>query len=332
MISSEVLKKIVKLTAQILIVVICFAYAFSEIDYNELFLRFKTIELVLIFPVLFIIFSGYFFLALRLVVLLKSYSLDSFYASFNASFNASIITSGVNTIFPLKLGEIAKVFYLNRRLKISLSKSFSLIIWERFADINLLALLGLVTMAFYQPNVNLQPFFIAVVILWVGLFIYLKVNFIYNKLTFFLPLFIQNLLNQLHTALIAKRTSVDVLSIVVLTIVVWFIYVFQIWFILEKLLLIELNPPQLLTVFVVTALGMAVPSVPGALGVYEAAMVLALGWFGIDKTEALMAGIVCHAFILIPCTLISLLILSNMHISIHSFKEILLKTKKKSAE
>jgi|GEM_PF-628668 len=328
MIKTITLKNTSKLTIQILIVVICFIYAFSNINYSELLTRLKTIEFILILPALFIIVSGYFFLALRLVVLLKSYTINSFYASFNAS----IIALGINNIFPLKLGEVAKVFYLNRVVNISLSKSFSLIIWERFADINLLALLGLLTMAFYPSNVNLQPFFIAVVILWVGLFVYLKVNFIYNKLTFFLPLFIQNLLNQLHAALIAKRSRVDILGVVVLTILVWFIYVFQVWFILEKILLIELNLPQLLTVFVVTALGMAVPSVPGALGVYEAAMVLSLGWFGIDKTEALMAGIVCHAFILIPCTLISLFILSNMHISIHSFKEILLKTKEQSVD
>ncbi|MFK5892374.1 MAG: lysylphosphatidylglycerol synthase domain-containing protein [Pseudomonadota bacterium] len=164
--------------------------------------------------------------------------------------------------------------------------------------------------------------------LWSGLFIYLKVNYIFKKITFFLPVFIQDFLNQLHQALTIKRAAVDIFGIVIFSLVIWFLYVFQIWFILNNLLLIELTLSQLLIVFIVTALGMAIPSVPGAIGVYEAAMVLSLGWFGIDKVEALAAGLVCHAFVLIPCTIFSFFIFANMKINIHSLKMILLKTVK----
>lgn len=325
---KRLLKNIGQIFLQLLLVIACFYYVLSGINYADLLVRLESIDMLMVVPALAIVFVGYLFLALRLLVLLKQFEAKTFWSTLNAS----ILALGINNIFPLKLGEFAKVLYINKKIETPITKSLGLIIWERFADVNLLALLGMLVMAFYQPAVNLEPFFYAVIFLWVALFVYLKVDFIFKRLTYFLPHFVHGLLVKLHVALTERRTLSNVFLIVAFTFLVWAAYVFQIWFILEKLLLIELTLPQMLTVFVVTALGMAVPSVPGAIGVYEAAMVLSLGWFGVDKTEALMAGIVCHAFIFIPCTLISFIILAKISINLQSFKQMLLKIKYQSVE
>lgn len=328
MIKYFALKKIVILTLQISFVVICLVYSFSGIDYHSLFIRIKNIDILLIIPTLFVVFFGYFVLAIRLMAILQKYSIHNFFKSLNAS----IIALGVNNIFPLKLGEIAKAIYLRNELKITMHKSFSLIIWERFSDINFIALLSFITITYYQPIVDLQPLFISVVILWVCFIIFLRSDFIYYKLLIFIPSSFQNFLNKLRSSLTAKRSVFNIVSIIILSLLIWMAYVFQVWFVLDQLLLIELTKPQFLIVFVVTLLGLSVPSVPGAIGVYEAAMVMSLNWFGIDKTEALMAGIVCHAFILIPSTLLSFIIISNMPIRILTFKKLLLKTSYQEVE
>ncbi|HEX3247048.1 MAG TPA: lysylphosphatidylglycerol synthase transmembrane domain-containing protein [Chloroflexota bacterium] len=58
---------------------------------------------------------------------------------------------------------------------------------------------------------------------------------------------------------------------------------------------ITITPAMLFFLLVVTNLGMAVPSAPGYVGVYHALVVVALGAFGVEETTALSAGIVLHA-------------------------------------
>jgi glycosyltransferase 2 family protein len=55
-----------------------------------------------------------------------------------------------------------------------------------------------------------------------------------------------------------------------------------------------------LLVAIATNLAMVLPSSPGALGVFEAATVVALGAFGVDDSEALSYALVLHALNLLP--------------------------------
>ncbi len=322
------MKNAIKLILKAVIFISCLIYIFLGVNYDDFLFRISSVNILLIIPSLIIVISGYIFLALRLVVLVKVYTINSFISSFKAS----VIALGVNNIFPLKLGEVAKVMCLNNMFKISLAKSFSLIVWERFIDINILTILGFIVIGGYHPEINMYPLFIFVIVAWSILFVFFRVNYFYISIASLLPIYLKNNLNKLREALFSKRSYFDYILIVIISLVIWFIYAFQIWFILDELLLIKLSVLQLLTVFVITSLGMAVPSVPGAIGVYEASMVLALSWFNIDKIDALMAGIVCHVFIFVPCTLMSLVVLSKMSLSFKKFKIKLLEIKYKIIE
>ena len=59
---------------------------------------------------------------------------------------------------------------------------------------------------------------------------------------------------------------------------------------------------------------MAVPSSPGALGVFEAVVVLSLGWFAVGKEAALAAALLMHAGQYVPTTLAAVMILARAHI------------------
>jgi glycosyltransferase 2 family protein len=58
---------------------------------------------------------------------------------------------------------------------------------------------------------------------------------------------------------------------------------------------ISLTPEMVFFLLVVTNLGMAVPSAPGYVGVYHALVVVGLAVFGVPETSALSAAIVLHA-------------------------------------
>ena len=64
--------------------------------------------------------------------------------------------------------------------------------------------------------------------------------------------------------------------------------------------------PMVLTVFAVATLGFAVPGAPGGMGVYEASMVLALGWFGVDRDRAFAVALAMHLLQYLPVTALGL--------------------------
>ena len=64
-------------------------------------------------------------------------------------------------------------------------------------------------------------------------------------------------------------------------------------------------------VMVATNLAMVIPSSPAALGVFEAATVVALRPYGIDRTDALSYAVVLHALNSIPFVLIGLVLLPH---------------------
>ncbi len=59
---------------------------------------------------------------------------------------------------------------------------------------------------------------------------------------------------------------------------------------------VPLGLPAVLLVVVLTSTGQAVPSSPGYVGVYHAASVLALTYFGVDPATALGIALITHAF------------------------------------
>jgi len=62
----------------------------------------------------------------------------------------------------------------------------------------------------------------------------------------------------------------------------------------------NLSIDELLVVFLVASVGMAIPLAPSGFGTYHASMILALSWYGISKDSALSAAIVLHLIQLSP--------------------------------
>jgi uncharacterized membrane protein YbhN (UPF0104 family) len=55
-----------------------------------------------------------------------------------------------------------------------------------------------------------------------------------------------------------------------------------------------------LLVAIATGLGMIIPSAPGAIGVFEAATLVALGAYGVPRSQALSYALVLHAVNVVP--------------------------------
>jgi len=67
-----------------------------------------------------------------------------------------------------------------------------------------------------------------------------------------------------------------------------------------------------LLVLVILQVGIAVPSVPGRLGIYEYMCILALSAYKVDRATALTYGILLHSLVMLPTLLFGMLFFAMM--------------------
>jgi uncharacterized protein (TIRG00374 family) len=92
------------------------------------------------------------------------------------------------------------------------------------------------------------------------------------------------------------------------SVVIWLLFALSIWTGLHAAHL-DLPLSASWAVLAFLGLGVSLPSSPGYVGVVQAATVLALGLFGVPRTEALSFSLLIHASQFIPVTLWGLLLL-----------------------
>ncbi len=224
---------------------------------------------------------------------------------------ASALGLGLNNIFPAKLGEVAKAVYVSRKSGFSSAKGLGLVFWERFFDINLVFCLAVLSLGVSGQGLPIWPGIAAILAGWICVGALAARPEWTGVLLRFLPgerlrLFVSDFARQLH-----ERTGLGFfVALGLLTLLVWGLYFLTFLLGLTWLAGLELTLSQLVVAFVISSLGMAVPSSPGGVGVYEAALIFALGLYGVDKEEALAAGLVLHMTQFIPTTVIGCLVMS----------------------
>ncbi|EPR37602.1 Lysylphosphatidylglycerol synthetase/glycosyltransferase AglD [Desulfovibrio sp. X2] len=229
-----------------------------------------------------------------------------------AGAKATALGLGLNNVFPAKLGEVAKAAYLSRHCGFSAAKGLGLVFWERFFDVNLIFCLAAVSLGAASSRLPIWPGLAAVGCAWLvigALRVWPGLGTALLRLVPFerLRLFASELLHQLG----AKLSLGFFARLAVLTILVWATYFLSQYLVLAWLADLPLAPGQILAVFVIGALGMAVPSSPGAIGVFEASIVFGLGLFGVPKGPALAAALVLHMIQVVPTTLCGLLVMAR---------------------
>ena len=83
-------------------------------------------------------------------------------------------------------------------------------------------------------------------------------------------------------------------------------------FLTMRALHIQLPWTASLLVLVILQVGIAIPSVPGRLGIFEYMCILALGVFNVDQATALTYGILLHSLVMLPTLLFGMLFFAMM--------------------
>ena len=110
------------------------------------------------------------------------------------------------------------------------------------------------------------------------------------------------------TSLVVLKSRVGLLKLAVLSILVWVIPVFTNHL---TLLALQIRLPlsvSLLTMIVLQA-SVAIPSVPGRIGLFQYLCILSLSLFGVAESLAFTYGVLLHGIALLPSTLAGLIFL-----------------------
>lgn len=234
---------------------------------------------------------------------------------------AGVIGLGLNNILPARLGEMAKALYLVRKAGISLGRSLEVVFWERFFDLNALLLLGVAVALLLGDMLVLYPLLAVVGGGWCCLLLLrLRPQVVFALLRLApgqkLRLFATELLSLVRSSLGGRFFA----RLSLWTLAAWASYCLM--YATGLCLMAELpaRPSLVLTVFAVVTLGFALPAAPGGMGVYEAAAVVSLGWFGVDKDHAFAVGLALHLLQYLPQTVLGLAALAGSGLSLRDLR------------
>jgi hypothetical protein len=226
-------------------------------------------------------------------------------ASYKAVFFTLNETYLINNLLPLRLGEIAGAFLLSRKSSLAFWEVISSILIERAMDLALAVGLVLVTLPFIVGGSWAQEAAIGagVLVLLVFIVLYLLARFRDRVLALFLriaqrwPLLLRlggNALPAFFNGLAVLTDGRLFLRASAWMLLNWGIAILQYYLIMAAYFP---NPSLLWAVFSlgVSALGVAAPSSPGAVGVMELSIVAALSVLGLDASAALAFALTLHA-------------------------------------
>lgn len=210
----------------------------------------------------------------------------------------------LNNILPWRLGEFGRAVLLGRKGD-GVLRVLSTIFVERMFDvfIALSILIGLLPSVAGIPEARRTGFFLAgILIVGTGV-----VWFLLRESTWIERIFdrlpgsmarLSAYWRRIQSGFLVLRDPGRFLRSFAWILTSWMLAGLQYWLVLKSVMP-DANLLWAYFLLTVTLLGIAVPSSPGFIGVFEAAGVLALSVFGVPRAEALAASLLIHAMVYI---------------------------------
>lgn len=235
--------------------------------------------------------------------------------SFGLVANALLISYLFNTILPARAGEVVRVQVLGTRANVSRAEVLATVVLERLYDLFVLILLLAVAAPFLPPvgwlNAALALGALLGVSLVVGAVLVARFGRRGTRILLrplaLLPRVTEERLERLSASIVnglaairATRTAAAAIGVTSLS---WLLLTISGWFLLRGLG-IEEGFAAALLVLVATNLVLVLPSSPAGLGAFEAAAVLALAAYNVERELALSYALVLHALNAVPSVVV----------------------------
>jgi hypothetical protein len=228
----------------------------------------------------------------------------------------------VNTILPARAGEAARVVVLNRNAGTSLAEAGTTVVVERVYDVLSILLLLFVALPWLPEVTWLRAATLLALVLLVGFALVVAVLAVYGlrpvrfvlrplvRLPFLTAETVDHVAESLGRGLVALRHPRVMAAALFWSIAAWLAIAASTWFVMKGFHL-GMSLVAALLVVIATNLVQILPSPPSALGVFEAATVVALGAYGVADSEALSYALVLHALSTVAFILVGVLVLRD---------------------
>ncbi len=309
--------------------------AFRGIDFRLLLANLRGANYLYLVPIVAIIFLSIALRAVRWGYLLRPVKK----IGFSNLFEGILIGFMANNVLPVRMGEFVRAYIIGRSERISKSASFATVVVERLFDgFTIVGLLVVVLTSIQLPPGNI-PFkkgllmggymTMAICVLAFAILLIIK-----TRTRWFLKIalfFTRPLSPRVAEGIIAgiKSFKEGLLSVEsTRTMVIAFIYSLVIWAVVTYSIYlmglafgIELSIAAAVMVLLAICLAIMIPSTPGYIGPYHAAVAYTLVLYNIPLEKALSFSIVLHAVNYIPITLAGFLYLWRHHLSLKKIRE-----------
>ena len=267
----------------------------KDFDYNNFLTTISYVDYTKILIAISLLISTVYFRALRW----KLFFIDS--PKIDVLCKAQFIGSFGNNIFPLRIGEILKAYYVGVKCSKSKAKVIGTVILERFFDfLGCGFLLFLLYNSMLFSFINNQLLLAVSTILFVGVSglvfaLFFKKHLVLNT-TSKIKLFMTRIISGITT--FKKK---DLFYCLLLTLLIWSIYILEVYYV-QDAFNIKLNVFQCVLILLISSVSMIIPAMPGNFGTFEGSVIYTLSLFNIVDNFGFC--FMLHLISYIPFTLI----------------------------
>jgi uncharacterized protein (TIRG00374 family) len=319
----------ISLIIGIVISIAAFYFAFKNVPFNELIEYLSSINYLWLFPSVFVVFISFSLRAFRWMLILEPVCKVSFWKAFHPL----MIGFMLNCILPGRVGEVARPAILQKKEKVPFSTGLATVVVERIFDSSILIILfgamlayididPQLSISFGKYNLNGETLisiggnlFKLMIILIAGIMLFSfssirqGIKWIINKIPLLFSLtsvsicFVDNLSTGFSFINYPKKICICI----GLSFIIWVLSAFSLYIIALGCPGIRLSYLELFAVMIIICFFIALPSVPGFWGIWEAGGVFALSLFGISAKEAAGFTLASHAIQIFPVIIIGVI-------------------------
>jgi len=316
-------------------------FALRNVPFDGLWNYLKSIDYFWILPSSGIVLLGFGLRALRWQMILATSGKVEFWTAYHPL----IIGFAINCILPGRVGEIARPVILSQKKEIAFTTGLATVAAERVLDICILIVLFALVLLRVQPDPNFVMRFgelelsqavlegIAAdmlklcVLLLCGIVLisiertrkisYAIIDWIPKQLTFFGPRIYtiivklsqagKKIIDNFATGFALIKNPKMLIFCLTTSIIIWLVNALSFYIFTLGCEGIELSFIKVFTMMVIICFFVALPSVPGYWGIWEAGGVFALSLFGVGSDEAAGYTLASHAIQILPVIMVGLI-------------------------
>ncbi|MDD3324600.1 MAG: lysylphosphatidylglycerol synthase transmembrane domain-containing protein [Sulfurospirillaceae bacterium] len=273
------------------VVLLALGYLYFKIDITLLLDSLKTYSFWAVVYVFAITAFNFVLVAFRWQILTGSQ------ISFKESYKVNLLSMVINQIAPARAGDFYKPYHLKHYFGIKLTSSYGSLIIERFLDLLLLVIFtffiiffGKETQFFEGLVPAISAFAFGTILFYISIKYPKKTLFLLKKLplraikSFAIKIFIN----------ILRISKSRLLKAFLVTAFLYLLYVLFMYAFIVYFSNFTLSFSKVFLVFVISAFGLALPSSPAGIGVYEATVVFVMSYFGIKEEDSFCFALIYH--------------------------------------